>query len=151
MATNSVKISMNRHSFYDQPKIGAKPKRTTFPRKNKHLTSFNTGDLFVIDADLIMPNDTINQMHIANLTRQLTIKVPVMDDAYLNKWVFFIPFRLIFDETPQFFGSTEGTQDDWDNKNQPNLPIVKWDGKEMSNRTKRLVDYMGVHETTRQK
>jgi len=80
MATKAPSLRMDKHSFYDQPAIGKKPKRTIINRDNNRLTTFNTGELIIIDADLIQPNDTIN-LKITNLVRQSTLKVPVMDEA----------------------------------------------------------------------
>lgn len=101
---------MNRNTeahFAELPtvKIG----RSKFDRSFTHKTTFNTGELVpvYVDPDII-PGDTIT-MKQAELVRMMTPLTPVMDNAFMDFYWFFVPNRLVWDNFKQFMGENDTT------------------------------------------
>lgn len=86
--------------------IGTKPNRSKFERSYKHTTTLNAGDLIPLHVDEILPGDSIN-MDTKALVRQTTMIKPVMDNAYMDIMTFFVPMRIVWDDTEKFFGANE--------------------------------------------
>lgn len=82
-------------------------RRSAFPRNQKHLTSMTAGGLYplYVDSD-IMPGDTVSTK-IGGVIRQLTPLVPVMDNAFIDYYAFFVPHRLVWDHWKQMWGETD--------------------------------------------
>lgn len=101
---------MNRETeshFSTLPAINIK--RSSFKRPNRHLTTFNTGDLIPIYVDSdIMPGDTV-KMEMGEIVRMTTPIFPVMDQAYLDIYFFFTPHRLVWDHWREFWGENRTT------------------------------------------
>ena len=100
---------MNRESetrFSMLPTI-EKP-RSIFDRSNQVKTSFNNGNLIPIEVwNDVMPGDTIS-MTTSEIIRQTSaLKTPVMDNAYLDIFFFFIPNRLCFDNWEKLMGAND--------------------------------------------
>lgn len=99
---------MNRNTeshFANTPTISID--RSKFDRSFDHKTTFNTGDLIPIFCDgTIMPGDTVN-MRMSEVVRMMTPIAPVMDNANLDLYFFFVPYRLIWDHFKAFFGEND--------------------------------------------
>lgn len=99
---------MNRNSeshFANTPTIGIS--RSKFDRGFDHKTTFNFGDLVPIYVDCtIMPGDTVN-MKMSDVVRMMTPITPVMDNAILDTYFFFIPYRLVWDHFKRFMGEND--------------------------------------------
>lgn len=99
---------MNRNTeshFANTPTISID--RSKFDRSFDHKTTFNTGDLIPIFCDgTIMPGDTV-KMRMSEVVRMMTPIAPVMDNANLDIYWFFVPYRLIWEHFKAFFGENE--------------------------------------------
>ena len=99
---------MNRNTeshFANTPTISIN--RSKFDRSFDHKTTFNTGDLIPIFCDgTIMPGDTV-KMRMSEVVRMMTPIAPVMDNANLDLYWFFVPYRLIWDHFKAFFGEND--------------------------------------------
>lgn len=97
----------------------AKTPNITIPRSKfsmnwDHATSWKHGELVPIACYDILPGDTMN-MTLSSLIRMSTPIVPIMGniDTYIH--AFFVPMRLVWDHTAEFFGEnkeTAGPQED---------------------------------------
>lgn len=99
---------MNRNSqahFATTPTVGIG--RSKFDRSFTHKTAFDTGDIipFYVDTE-IMPGDTV-KMNTAHVVRMMTPIAPVMDNANLDTYFFFVPYRLIWEHWKAFMGENE--------------------------------------------
>lgn len=99
---------MNRNSqahFATTPTVNVG--RSKFDRSFTHKTSFNAGDIipFYVDTT-IMPGDTV-KMNTAQVVRMCTPITPVMDNANLDTYFFFVPYRLIWDHFKRFMGEND--------------------------------------------
>ena len=99
---------MNRNTnahFSETPTVGIA--RSKFDRSFTHKSTFNAGELvpFFFDAT-IQPGDTI-KMDMAEVVRMMTPITPVMDNANLDTYFFFVPYRLIWEHLKEFFGEND--------------------------------------------
>lgn len=99
---------MNRESqshFSNSPSLNIS--RSKFNRSFTHKTTFNTGELIPIFCDTtIMPGDTV-AMKMSEVVRMTTPITPVMDNANLDLYFFFVPYRLIWDHFKRFMGEND--------------------------------------------
>lgn len=78
--------------------------RSKFDRGHTNKTTFNVGDLIPIYCDTtIMPGDTV-KMRMSEVVRMMTPLVPVMDNAFMDTYFFFVPYRLIWEHWKEFMG-----------------------------------------------
>ena len=77
--------------------------RSSFNRSHTFKTTFDAGTLVPFYIDEVLPGDTFNMR--ANLfARMSTPIVPAMDNAYLDTFFFFVPYRLIWRHWREFNG-----------------------------------------------
>lgn len=96
--------------------------RSQFDMPYDVKTSFNQGELVPLAVYPILPGDTI-KLDFAHVTRMTTPIVPVMDNAMLDVFAFFVPWRLIWDHSREFFG--ENTQTHWEPQVEYELPQIE--------------------------
>lgn len=80
--------------------------RCKLTKKHDHKTTFNTGDLIPIYCDDILPGTTV-KMEMASLVRMMTPIAPVMDNAFLDIYFYFVPHRLVWDHWVNFMGEND--------------------------------------------
>lgn len=99
---------MNRNSeshFSNTPTVDIA--RSKFDRSFTNKTTFNAGDLIPFYCDCtIMPGDTV-KMNTASVVRMMTPIAPVMDNANLDTYFFFVPYRLIWEHWKAFMGEND--------------------------------------------
>ena len=75
--------------------------RSKFDRSFTHKTTFNAADLVPFYCAEILPGDTV-KMNTANVVRMMTPITPVMDNANLDTYFFFVPNRLVWEHWQEF-------------------------------------------------
>lgn len=131
---------MNRNSqqhFATTPTVGIG--RSKFNRSFTNKTTFSAGDIipFYVDTT-ILPGDTVN-MNTANVVRMMTPVAPVMDNANLDTYFFFVPYRLIWEHWSEFMG--ENKTEPWIQHTEYEIPqIIAPEGGWTKGS---LADYMG--------
>lgn len=98
---------MNRNTqahFSETPTIDIS--RSKFDRSFTHKTTFNTGDLIPFFCTDVLPGDTM-KMNTAHVVRMMTPITPVMDNANLDTYFFFVPNRLIWEHWQEFMGENK--------------------------------------------
>lgn len=99
---------MNRNTeshFSNTPTVDIP--RSKFDRSFTHKTTFNAGQLIPFYCDCtIMPGDTV-KMNTASVVRMMTPIAPVMDNANIDTYFFFVPYRLIWEHWKQFMGEND--------------------------------------------
>lgn len=111
--------------------------RSTFNRDSWYKTTFNFGDLIPFYVDEVLPGDTFD-MKTSLLARMSTPIFPVMDNAYLDTYFFFVPARLLWDHWKEFNG--ENNVNAWTQTidySIPSFPLI--DSSAFS-----LADYFGL-------
>ena len=79
--------------FADNP-INMNMKRSKFDLSHGHKLTMNSGRLVPIYVDEVLPDDTI-KLNVASVVRSITPAVPVMDNAYLDLFAFWVPIFIM--------------------------------------------------------
>ena len=95
--------------------------RSKFDRSFDMKTTFNTGDLIPVYCSDVLPGDSI-RMRMSEIVRMQTPIAPVMDNAYLDTYFFFVPNRLIWDHFKAFMGENDTTP--WTQTNEYQIPQI---------------------------
>ena len=110
-------LSSSQTHFSNIPRVDIQ--RSKFNRPSQHKTTFNTGDLIPLYVDEVLPGDT-RSMDMAAVVRSQTPIVPVMDNANLDIYWFFVPNRLIWEHWEEFNGQNNTTY--WDQPVEYEIP-----------------------------
>lgn len=137
---------MNRNSnsrFAQAPQVDIQ--RSTFDRSSGHKTTFNAGKLVPIYVDEVLPGDTF-EMKTSAIIRGSTPIFPVMDNANLDIYFFYVPNRLVWDHWKEFNG--ENTTNKWEQTVEYSIPQM---APPLANNSTpagwekgTLADYMGI-------
>ena len=136
---------MNRNNekhFANIPQVHIS--RSTFNRPQNILTTFNAGELVPFYVDEVLPGDTF-RVRTSAIIRQTTPKYPVMDDAYIDLYYFFVPNRIVWDNFKHFMGEVEETP--WMPTKEYAIPEIQIKGTSNAKKlpeTGTILDYMGV-------
>lgn len=132
---------MNRETeshFSMMPQLDIR--RSSFRRESDHKTTFNTGDLIPIYVDSdILPGDTV-KMKVGSLVRMTTPIFPVMDNAYLDLYWFFVPHRIVWQHWREFWGENRATA--WEQQVEYEIPQIEAPSGGWTKGT--IADYMGI-------
>lgn len=138
------KKSIMKHAFSRIP--SANIPRSSFDRTHKHLTVFDSGKLIPFYVDEVLPGDTFTLK--ASLFGRLATPIfPIMDNAFVETFYFFVPLRLLWDNFEKFMG---------DNPNPVSnptptdylTPIIDYSAYDTGILTGSIFDYMGVPVNT---
>lgn len=136
-------MSRNAESHFSQtPEVEVR--RSRFERPFNHKFTMNVGDLVPFYWTTIMPGDTVS-MNTSKVVRMSTLLDPVMDNLYLDCYYFFIPWRLVWSHTKEFFG--EISSGPWAPSTTYSFPKIKTTGGSGTNdvvRPQTVADYMGI-------
>lgn len=137
---------MNRNSnsrFAQAPQVDIQ--RSTFDRSSGHKTTFNAGKLVPIYVDEVLPGDTF-EMKTSAIIRGSTPIFPVMDNANLDIYFFYVPNRLVWAHWKEFNG--ENTTSKWEQTMEFSIPQM---APPLANNSTpagwekgTLADYMGI-------
>lgn len=136
---------MNRNSnsrFAQAPQVDIQ--RSTFDRSSGHKTTFNAGKLVPIYVDEVLPGDTF-EMQTSAIIRGSTPIYPVMDNANLDIYFFYVPNRLVWDHWKEFNG--ENTTSKWEQTVEYSIPQMappSGNGEIVGWEKGTLADYMGI-------
>lgn len=81
-------------------------KRSMFNKNHTHATTLDSGYLVPIMWDRVLPGDE-KKIRYSGLARMATPIHPVMDEAYLDTWCFFVPDRLWWTHAKEFYGENK--------------------------------------------
>lgn len=114
--------------------------RSRFGRNSQHKTTFNTGDLIPIFIDEVLPGDTFS-MDFSVAMRMTTPIYPVMDNANLDVYFFYVPNRLVWEHWKEFMGENNETA--WEQPTEYSIPQITAPSKTGWN-SYSLADYFGI-------
>ncbi len=129
---------LNSETYFSQA-ARADIQRSAFDRSHSIHTDFSTGELIPLDVQPVLPGDTIT-MDFSHVTRGATPIAPVMDNAVLDIYVFFVPNRLTWDHWPNFMGQNDTTH--WEQPVEYHTPKIQAPSGGWA--THSLADYLGV-------
>lgn len=94
-------------------------RRSKFKRDCTLSTTINAGEIGIMYADEVLPGDTV-KLHLNELVRMTTPIYPVLDNAWIDTYFFFVPRRLVWDHWKEFMG--ENSTDAWTQETQYTIP-----------------------------
>lgn len=114
--------------------------RSKFDRSHQLLTTINEGELVPIYCDEVLPGDTA-RVRLNGLIRMSTPIYPIMDNAYMDTYFFFVPCRLLWEHWENMFG--ENDTDYWAEKTEYSTPTCQFGiAKGLQNGS--IGDYFGL-------
>lgn len=113
--------------------------RSTFDRSAEHKTTVDASELIPFYWDEVLPGDTITA-DFSHVTRMTTPIAPVMDEAAMDVYAFFVPSRLIWNHWKAFWGENEVSH--WEQQTEYTIPQIEFPSGGWA--TGSLADYMGL-------
>lgn len=113
--------------------------RSTINRSWREALTFDSGKLVPVFVDEMLPGQT-RKLNSQWLCRMSTPVVPVLDDAYLDYFYFYVPNRLVWTHWAEFCG--ENKDSDWANNVTYSIPEVQLTVRGLVPNS--LEDYMGL-------
>jgi hypothetical protein len=96
------------NTFSVAPNVGTP--RSMFDRSFGHKMSFDVNRLIPFYVDDVLPGDTFN-LKTSIMCRLATPLFPIMDNVYLDTHFFFVPLRLVWENSRKFFGEQANPAD----------------------------------------
>lgn len=112
-------MKMFNNNFKFSETLAKSVQRTRFKRPFRLKTSFNVGELVPLMVDEVLPGDTF-KISVKTLTRLQALLTPVMDNAFLDVYAFFVPSRLCWDNWKKFQGEAE--PEEWEETTELTIP-----------------------------
>lgn len=135
---------MNRNTESHFGNIPTKDiRRSKLKMPFRHLTSMNTGDIVPIFHREVLPGDTFS-LNESMIIRMTTPIAPVLDNAWIDTYYFFVPRRLTWPHWREFMG--ENTTDAWTQETEYTIP--KTTAPEGGWAKGSIASYMGVRMYT---
>lgn len=132
-------MNRNTQSHFAENPTSLDMARSTFNRPQSIKTSFNVGDIIPFYLDEVLPGDT-HTIKTSKVVRLQTLLTPFMDNIYLDTYYFFVPMRLTWEHTKEFFG--ENTKSAWIPQTEYQIPQVT--APEGGWQVGTIADYMGI-------
>lgn len=134
-------MSRNKEAFFSM-KPEAHIQRSRFDRSCEKKISFNGSYLIPFYWDEVLPNDTFS-IDMATLMRMTTPLNPVMDNAYLDVYFFFIPNRLLWTHWEDFITGGNIPQN-WNAPATYTIPKIIFGKSGTKVRIGSVADYLGI-------
>lgn len=113
--------------------------RSIFPLKTQVKTSFKLGEIIPLKFFDVLPGDTW-EIDMADVVRMSTPMAPIMDNLFLDFYVMFTPYRLLWTHWEQFNGANDQTA--WTQTHDYEIPMASLIADENSQNT--LASYFGI-------
>lgn len=134
--------AINGKGHFSEAPSGLNIQRSRLKKPFTHKTSFNDGDLIPVFVDEVLPGSSF-KIDCSALIRSSTELYPVLDNAFIDLYFFFVPRRLVWKNWKRFMG--ENTATAWRDSQTFHVPQLT-----LSNVAEgSLFDYLGVPTKTR--
>lgn len=114
---------MHRKLFTDSRFSSARSnvslERSKFDLSHGHHLTMNAGMLYPTCVLEVLPGDTFD-FRSSFVNRMSTPLAPVMDTAFLDQWYFYVPQRLVWEHTKEFYG--ENNTSAWTQQTEYYIP-----------------------------
>lgn len=133
-----ILLNLNANSHFSVNPIDLDIGRSRFERPKRHLFTGNVGDLIPCYWSEILPGDTVS-MKVSSVFRMSTLLDPVFDNLFADVNFFFVPMRLTWNHTKEFFG--ENSAGAWAPSTTYTIPQLNFTAGAA---TQTVADYMGI-------
>lgn len=114
-------MNLNNEAHFAQSPLGVDIPRSTFDRSFSTKGSCKSGKINCTFVDEILPGDTVDLKQTI-LSRMTTPYYPVMDNCTMDRYVFFVPNRLVWKHWKEFNG--ENNTSAWTQTEQYIVPQI---------------------------
>lgn len=90
-------------SRFSQVRSTVNQERSKFDLSHGHHATMNAGYLYPHFIREVLPGDTF-EFSASFVNRMSTPIAPIMDTAFLDQWYFYVPQRLVWEHTKEFYG-----------------------------------------------
>lgn len=132
-------MNRNLESHFSINPVGIDIQRSRFDRDFNHKFTGDVSEIIPWFIDEVLPGDTFD-MTTSKVIRFSSFLKPVMDNLYLDTYFFFVPMRLVWDHSKQFFG--ENTQSAWYPTTEYTIPQITFSSS--GSTVGSIADYMGA-------
>lgn len=139
---SSIQPRKNDHVFSRVPKNNA-VEYSTFKRDHRYLTAINTDYLYPILIDEVVPGD-IFKCKARHLGRLLTPIHPFMDNLKMRTFYFYVPTRLVWNNTKYFYGEKKWGNNDLNDYTNNEYQIPMLNSGETGVEFGSIFDYAGI-------
>lgn len=115
--------------------------RSRFDLSFSHKLTFNFGDVVPCFVKPVYPGDTFD-VTTSKVVRLQTLLTPVMDNAYLDTYFFYVPFRLVWDHWEEFMGANKSSA--WTPTVSRKMPVLYNQSDDRSIELGSIADHMGI-------
>ena len=133
-----IVLNLNAQSHFSVNPVDLDIGRSRFDRPKRKLFTCNVSDLVPAYWTEILPGDTVS-MKLSTVIRMSTMLDPVFDNLYADINFFFIPMRLTWNHTKEFFG--ENTAGPWAPSTTYSVPQIVYN---YAAPVQSVSDYLGV-------
>lgn len=132
-------MSRNAESRFSVNPTDVRVQRSRFEVPFNHSTACNVGDLVPFYCREVLPGDSLQVKH-SKVVRTSTLLKPVIDNLITDVYWFFVPMRLCWTSTKEFFG--ENSSGPWYPATEKTHPQIKYapDGNYLGT----VFDYLGL-------
>lgn len=117
--------------------------RSQFDLSHSHKTAFSAGSLIPIYLQEVLPGDTFKVDMSAVFRTPSPFLRPVMDNAFLDVFFYYVPNRILFDDFERVFGSD--SPDGWTQPENVSVPSISRSVPgSPTNYVGTLADYFGI-------
>lgn len=136
-----ILLNLNAQSHFSVNPVDLDIGRSRFERPKKKMLTADVGTLIPAYWTEILPGDTV-QMSLSSVVQMSTILDPVMDNLYMDVNFFFVPMRLTWSHTKEFFG--ENTEGAWAPQTTYTVPQLSFTSSSGGAAVQSVADYMGI-------
>lgn len=115
-------MNRNEYSFFSKNPANVNIERSSFDRSFQYKTTFNAGKLIPFMIDEVTAGDTFS-LNSSFVCRMSTPIFPVMDTAFLDKWFFFVPHRLVWNDWKVMNGEDDPSA--WNTPTEYLAPMIE--------------------------
>lgn len=133
----------NLESHFSVNPVDIDIQRSRFDRPFNHQFTTNVGTLVPFYCTEILPGDSV-QMKTSKVIRTSTMLDPVMGTLVWDTYYFFVPMRLCWIHTKEFFG--ENTSGPWIPQSTYTIPQLTFTNEKC--KIGSVADYMGIPQVT---
>ena len=95
-------------SRFSQVRSTVDQERSKFDLSHGHHATMNAGLLYPHFIREVLPGDTF-EFNASFVNRMSTPIAPIMDTAFLDQWYFYVPQRLVWKHTKEFYGENNAS------------------------------------------
>jgi len=132
-------MNRNEETHFASAPVNLDIHRSTFDRSHQHKTTMNAGRLVPIFVDEVLPGDTF-KLDMSSIVRMATPIFPVMDNAYMDTYFYFVPNRIVWEHWNEFNGENKMTA--WEQTTEYEIPQITAPTEGWAKGT--IADHMGM-------